>query len=353
MRAEPLDMTLRQRFPWLTAMNCSIGQGFGLSAVRNGVDTALQEGFQRIELWWPFTKHTPPQQEVEQLIDLLESRNTTLIALNLWAGDMAAGERGVLHKEALPETHLQTVKYIHTRTGVHRFNLLLGAGGVHVHEQQIQRLRHTACWLRDELPGRPAQILIEPLSGVARYPVRSAEDALLIADQIPGAGLLLDLYHLAMNHGADYVERLLGADQSHATDAHTITRARNGEGGVEKELQEKQHCDGIEPIDVAKIAHVQVANAPGRGAPRWCEEEIDPSTSNAPGRGAPRMNALRKDGAQHSPASTSETHQGTLPPHQTRGTTAGEGTLPIHRWVQLLRARGYTGEIAAEWLPGR
>lgn len=77
-------------------------------------------------------------------------------------------------------------------------------------------------------------VLLEPLSAAPRYPLRTAADALAVVDRVAAAtgvralGLLLDLYHLAVN----------GEDLDRAVAVHG-----------------------------PRAAHVQIADAPGRGAP--------------------------------------------------------------------------------------
>ena len=90
--------------------------------------------------------------------------------------------------------------------------------------------------------------MVEPLSATPDYPVTTVDQAAPLREH---GGLLLDLYHLAVN------------------DAVVLD---------------------------ATAEHVQIADNPGRGAP-------------------------------------------------------GTGTLPLQDWVDQLRAEGYTGEVAAEWLP--
>lgn len=79
-----------------------------------------------------------------------------------------------------------------------------------------------------------ATVLVEPVSGAERYPLRTAADVLGVIDRVRAAsgvqnlGLLADLYHLAVN--GDDVDRVIA-----------------------------EHTD--------RIAHVQIADAPGRNEP--------------------------------------------------------------------------------------
>ncbi|HEY2793396.1 MAG TPA: TIM barrel protein, partial [Micromonosporaceae bacterium] len=104
-----------------------------------------------------------------------------------------------------------------------------------------------------------ATVLLEPVSAIPSYPLRTAADVLTVLDNVgaPNTGLLADLYHLAVN----------GDDVAEAITKHTD-----------------------------RIAHVQIADAPGRGEP-------------------------------------------------------GSGELPIDEWLDALAAKGYSGYVAAEYKP--
>jgi len=77
-------------------------------------------------------------------------------------------------------------------------------------------------------------VLVEPVSGAPAYPLKRAADAVVVIDRVEadyGVGslrLLADLYHLAVN----------GDDVEAAIDSYA-----------------------------ARIGHVQIADAPGRGEP--------------------------------------------------------------------------------------
>ena len=141
------------------------------------------------------------------------------------AGDMAAGERGVLHERMLSDGHLAAVRRLRELTGVSMGNLLPGAGGPEVTETQRRHVRAVA----EALPGFTP--LIEPLSGNPELPVRDPWTATELCRET-GAGLLLDVFHLAE----------LGVDV---------------DGWLDDVAARKQ------PLP----HHVQIADSPGRGAP--------------------------------------------------------------------------------------
>ena len=93
----------------------------------------------------------------------------------------------------------------------------------------------------DVAAGIGATVLIEPVSGPKPYPLRTADDAVAVvrrarAAGAPNVGFLCDLYHLASN--GDDVDAAIGA-----------------------------HAD--------VTAHVQIADAPGRGEPGSGELDLD------------------------------------------------------------------------------
>jgi hydroxypyruvate isomerase len=106
-------------------------------------------------------------------------------------------------------------------------------------------------------------VLLEPVSGAPRYPLRTAADALAVLDRVreqhgvTDVGLLADLYHLAVN----------GDD-----------------------------VDAVVAGHAARIAHVQIADSPGRHEP-------------------------------------------------------GTGTLPLERQLTDLAAAGYRGWVGLEYKP--
>ncbi|RNE48317.1 TIM barrel protein [Corynebacterium alimapuense] len=202
----------------ITAMNCSIGRATYLE----GLDAAVAAGISSVELWWPFPVPDPAPEKIDGLIAELAQRELELVALNLWGGNLGSGDRGVLHQSHLPPAHLDAVVSIHEATGVNRFNLLLGRGGKQLSQIQVTRFAEIA----EELDARCGGLaMIEPLSGVADYPVTTIAQAQNLLERAGAGGLLLDLYHVAVN------------------------------------AQGVLDLAGVEP------AHLQIADFPGRGAP--------------------------------------------------------------------------------------
>ena len=198
---------------------------------------AADAGFSAFELWWPFGSPVPSGREVDAFVSAAQGSGAHLVALNFFAGDMAAGDRGVVSHPARGaefRDNVAVVADLGARLGCRTFNALYGLrlDGVPVGAQDSTAVENLALASRAVAP-LGGRVVVEPLSGSPEYPLRSAADALAVADAVhretgEEPRLLLDLYHLAVND--DDVEAAVD-----------------------------QHVD--------RIGHVQVADAPGRGEP--------------------------------------------------------------------------------------
>ncbi len=228
---------------------------------------AKEAGFDAVECWWPFAEAVPSDNEVDRLIRSVTDAGVQLVGLNFFAGDMPGGDRGLVSWPARSGEFRDNVEVtigIGERLGCRAFNALYG-----------NRVEDADPAAQDELAtenlaiaGRAAARiggtgLVEPVSGASRYPLLTAADAVGVIDRVAAQtgvanlGFLCDLYHLAVN-GDDL-------DQVIAT-----------------------YGD--------RVAHVQIADAPGRNEP-------------------------------------------------------GTGTLDLDRYLALLAAAGYDGWVGLEYKP--
>src|SRR5690606_16104788 len=168
---------------------------------------AAAAGFDTVESWWPFAEPDPTDREVDDLLRAIDTAGVRLTGMNVFAGDMAAGERGIA---CLPERadeldkSLSALLRIAEATGCRAFNLLYG----HLGDESAQgaQEQHAVTSYRmaaEAVSPIGGAILVEPLArGLnGSYPLETAEDTLALIDTVgrPELSLLLDTFHLGMN----------------------------------------------------------------------------------------------------------------------------------------------------------
>jgi hydroxypyruvate isomerase len=207
---------------------------------------ARAAGFGAVEFWWPFAAAVPADGEVEAFIRSIADAGVRLVGLNFAAGDLAGGDRGLASWPARSgefRDNLEVTVGIGERLGCRAFNALYGnrVEGADPAAQDDLAVENLA------LAGRAAArvggtVLVEPVSGAPRYPLRTAADAVAVVDRVAdrtgvaNLGLLCDLYHLAVN--GDDLDRVIAT-----------------------------HGD--------RVAHVQIADAPGRHEPGTGSLDLD------------------------------------------------------------------------------
>jgi hydroxypyruvate isomerase len=207
---------------------------------------AAEAGFTAVEFWWPFDVAVPDDAEIDRFAVAVEDAGVQLVGLNFFAGDMAGGDRGLVSwpaRSAEFRDNIDVTLALGSRLGCKAFNALYGnrvddATPEHQDDVASENLALAAKAAAEY----DAVVLLEPVSGAPRYPLRTAADVVAVMDrveQVSGATslrLLFDLYHLTVN----------GDDVSAAIGAYT-----------------------------SRIGHVQIADAPGRNEPGTGEIDID------------------------------------------------------------------------------
>ncbi|MDV8025327.1 hydroxypyruvate isomerase family protein [Rhodococcus sp. IEGM 1330] len=199
---------------------------------------AKDAGFGSVEFWWPFDSPVPTDREVNAFVAAIRDAGVQLTGLNFAAGDMPAGERGILSDPSRAQAFRDNIDVtvgIGEQLGTKAFNALYGnrIEGVDPAEQdEVAAANLAAAGKATDCIG--AVVLIEPVSGAAAYPIKIATDAVDVIRRVSTEfdvrtlRLLADLYHLDVN----------GDD---------ITVAIDNYGDI--------------------IGHVQIADSPGRGEP--------------------------------------------------------------------------------------
>ncbi|MDQ0755021.1 hydroxypyruvate isomerase family protein [Arthrobacter sp. B3I4] len=195
-------------------------------------------GFDAVEFWWPFADSVPGDAEITAFERAITDAGVRLTGLNFNAGDMPAGDRGLVSwagRSSEFRDNIDVVAGIGARLGCTSFNALYGnrQDGHSPEEQDELAVENLAA--AAAVVGRSGgTVLLEPVSGAPRYPLLTADDAVRVLARVrqeTGAAnikLLADFYHLSVN--GDDVDAVI---ERHARD----------------------------------FGHVQIADSPGRGAP--------------------------------------------------------------------------------------
>jgi hydroxypyruvate isomerase len=207
---------------------------------------AKEAGFDAVEFWWPFPVAVPNDADVDALVRAVTDAGVSLVGLNFFAGDMPAGDRGLVSwpaRSAEFRDNIDVTIGIGERLGCRAFNALYGnrVDDASPEEQDDLAVENLT------LAGRAAAriggtVLVEPVSGAPRYPLLTAADAVGVIDRVrretgvDSLGFLCDLYHLAVN----------GDD-----------------------------LDAVINTYGDRVAHVQIADAPGRNEPGTGQLDLD------------------------------------------------------------------------------
>ncbi len=210
-------------------VNCSILFA-GLPLLRRP-EAAAKAGFGAVEFWWPFPEPVPADRDVDAFITALDDAGVKLVSLNFAAGDMAAGDRGLVSDPMRITEFRDNVDVcagIAARTGCTVLNALYGN---RPGRDELAVLNLVIAARAAATAG--ATVVIEALNSKEnpRYPVTSSAAAIEVIDAVRGegasnVGFLADLYHLA----------------TMGEDLPTV-------------------------LTSPYISHIQIADVPGRGAP--------------------------------------------------------------------------------------
>lgn len=203
---------------------------------------AKAAGFDRVEYWWPFgTTGRPERDEIEAFVSAIERADVELVAMNLFAGNMPIGERGVLsHPERAEEFRdsVDIAMEIGGRLGTKLFNAPYGhrRDGLDPDVQDSLATENLgyAATAAARIGGT---ILMEPVSKMPEYPVKTAKNAVDIIDRVTSStgasnlGFLLDQYHVTMAGGDVLADIDTYSDRiRHVQLADTPNRGEPGSG---------------------------------------------------------------------------------------------------------------------------
>jgi hydroxypyruvate isomerase len=203
---------------------------------------------------WP-DQPVPADADVDAFVRAVIDSGVQLVGLNFFAGDLAGPDCGVLSIPARSQQfrdNLDVTVGIGERLGVSAFNALYGNRVDESSPEAQDALgRENLAYAAKAASRIGATVLVEPVSGPKPYPLRTAADAVAVVDAVRGegnanVGFLLDLFHLANN----------GDDPAAAIAAYAD-----------------------------KVAHVQIADWPGRGEPGSGSLDLDTLLGSVAGTG--------------------------------------------------------------------
>lgn len=210
------------------AVNCSIL--FTEAPLLERFARAKAAGFDAVECWWP------AGVDLEDFARAIEDAGVQLILLNLDAGDMPAGDRGLLNDPDAEErirANLETTLTLARRLGCARLNALAGnERDGEPREAQIARVCERLRWMAPRAAAAGVTLLLEAINlyDSPRYLFHRTPEILAALDEIgaPNVKYQYDLYHL-----------------------------QRGEGSLTQTLRER----------IDRIGHIQIADVPDRNEP--------------------------------------------------------------------------------------
>ena len=187
-------------------------------------------GFAAVEFWWP------RGEDLDALVRTVEDTGLEVALFNFDAGDMPAGDRGLLSDPARHQEFRANVPValdLAARLGCRRLNALVGLELPAVgRAAQLELARENVRWAADEAADRGIDVLVEAVNTFENGP-----------------------YLLASTRAAaEFVEAVGRENVRLQYDAYHMQRM---EGNLVATLTE--HVD--------RIGHVQIADSPERGQP--------------------------------------------------------------------------------------
>ncbi|HET6697517.1 MAG TPA: TIM barrel protein, partial [Nocardioidaceae bacterium] len=162
------------------AVNCSIL--FTELPLLERPAAAKAAGFDAVEFWWPFAEPVPADRDVDAFVAAVRDAGVQLVGLNFAAGDMPAGDRGLVswpERSAQFRDNVDVTVGVGEQLGCRAFNALYGnrVDGLPTEQQQRLGSENLAVAARaaERIGGT---VLVEPVSGADRYPLLTAADAL-------------------------------------------------------------------------------------------------------------------------------------------------------------------------------
>jgi hydroxypyruvate isomerase len=197
----------------------------------NRFERAAAAGFDAVEFWWPPAGSTPAD-----VAAAVEASGVAVALFNFYAGNMPAGDRGLLSdpdRQGEFRDNVPVALELAKRVGCTRLNALVGTAlpGLE-RDHQLELARANVAWAAERAAADGVEILVEAVNTFENGPylLHRTDQALAFLDAVeaPNVAYQYDVYHM---------QRM--------------------EGNIAATLREHGH----------RMGHVQIADSPGRGEP--------------------------------------------------------------------------------------
>lgn len=191
---------------------------------------AAEAGFKVVEFWWP------TGQNLEEVVDAVKEAGLTVDLFNFDAGNMPAGDRGLLSDPVRQEQFRENVPIaleLASQLGTRKLNALVGRQLPDLtRDEQLELARKNVTWAADQAQKQGSEILIEAVNTFENGPylLSRTEQAVRFIESVGKENVKLqyDVYHM---------QRM--------------------EGNIVATLR----------TYMSKVGHIQIADSPSRGEP--------------------------------------------------------------------------------------
>lgn len=216
-------------------------------------EAAAKAGFDAVELWWPYDGPCPADRELDALRRSIEDAGVRLVGLNFDAGDMAAGDRGLLSRpdgSARFRANVEVAVGLADTLGCRVLNALYGNRAPELSPAAQRDLALSNLSLAAQAADRiGATVVVEALNSHESpgYPITSSTAAFEVIDRVGAANVafLADLYHLH-RMGEDVLALIAASGDrfGHVQVADDPGRGQPGTGGMPYD-QIFERLDGV------------------------------------------------------------------------------------------------------------
>jgi hydroxypyruvate isomerase len=186
-------------------------------------ERAARAGFSAVEFWWP------SGEDLAAVEAAIKDSRLEVVLFNFNAGDMPSGDRGVLSNAARQQEFTDNVPValeLAQRVGCRQLNALVGlALPDHQPDEQLSLAAENVRWAAREAAAIDAKILVEAINTIENGPylISHTTDAVAFIDRVgePNVAVQYDVYHMQRMEGnlsatirryADYIAHVQVAD---------------------------------------------------------------------------------------------------------------------------------------------